>query len=148
MMHFSLGRAALALLATAVLCLSQAAVASAAGGSSANAKLCQKDGWQTVFRADGSRFANEGDCVSYAAHGGMPTSQALSDCQSFGGTYATGKAPELWTCNGFTATDESDYGNKVATLLQDCSAGGGNRESFSFEPPFPTAKTSFACSAT
>ena len=57
-----------------VLALVGAAVAApptgaAAGGNSANAKLCQKDGWKTLYRGDGSTFANQGDCVSYGAHG-------------------------------------------------------------------------------
>jgi hypothetical protein len=54
----------------AVVCLSQAAAALAGGGNSANAKLCQKGGWQTLVRSDGSSFANQGACVSYAAQGG------------------------------------------------------------------------------
>jgi hypothetical protein len=44
--------------------------ASAGGGNSESAKLCQKDGWQNLFRSDGSAFVDEGACVSYAAHGG------------------------------------------------------------------------------
>lgn len=40
-----IGRAALALLAASVFGLSQVAVASATGGNSANAKLCQQGGW-------------------------------------------------------------------------------------------------------
>lgn len=40
------------------------------GGNSANAKLCQKGGWMSLFRQDGSPFASEEDCVSYAAQGG------------------------------------------------------------------------------
>jgi hypothetical protein len=70
MKHFTTGRVAIALLATAVVCLSQAAVASAGGGNSANAKLCQKGGWQALVRSDGSSFASEEQCVSYAAQGG------------------------------------------------------------------------------
>lgn len=31
--------------------------------------LCKKDGWQTVRRADGSSFKNQGDCVSYVQTG-------------------------------------------------------------------------------
>jgi hypothetical protein len=43
-------------------------------GNSGNAKLCQKGGWQSEYRSDGTRFASVGDCVSYAAHGGTLTS--------------------------------------------------------------------------
>lgn len=28
-------------------------------------EACKKDGWKTLFRADGSTFTNQGDCVSY-----------------------------------------------------------------------------------
>ena len=47
--------------------------ATAGGGNSANAKLCQKDGWRNWVQADGSAFKNQGDCVSYAAQGGTLT---------------------------------------------------------------------------
>lgn len=47
-----------------------AATASAGGGNSANAKLCQKDGWQSLYTGNGATFASEEDCVSYAAQGG------------------------------------------------------------------------------
>lgn len=40
------------------------------GGNSANAKLCQKGGWEDLQRSDGTPFANQGACVSYAARGG------------------------------------------------------------------------------
>lgn len=46
--------------------------ASAAGGNSANAKLCQKGAWVNLVRSDGTTFANEEACVSYAAQGGTP----------------------------------------------------------------------------
>jgi len=45
-------------------------VATAIGGNSTNAKLCQKNGWKTLYRSDGSAFANQDACVAYAAKGG------------------------------------------------------------------------------
>ena len=42
----------------------------APGGNSANAKLCQKGGWEDLQRSNGTTFTNQGACVSYAAHGG------------------------------------------------------------------------------
>jgi hypothetical protein len=30
---------------------------------------CKKDGWKMLFRADGSTFKNQGDCVSYVSNG-------------------------------------------------------------------------------
>jgi hypothetical protein len=41
----------------------------AKGGNSNNAKVC-KD-WASLFREDGSTFADRGECVSYAAMGGV-----------------------------------------------------------------------------
>jgi hypothetical protein len=78
----------------AVLALMVAAVAAtpaSAAGNSANAKLCQKGGWKTVFRSDGSGFANQGACVSYAAKGNTiltapPNWQAA--CEQAGGTFS------------------------------------------------------------
>ena len=35
------------------------------GGNSGAAKACQKGGWQTLVRSDGSTFYNQDDCVSY-----------------------------------------------------------------------------------
>jgi len=32
--------------------------------------MCQKDGWKSQHRSNGSAFKNQGDCVSYAATGG------------------------------------------------------------------------------
>ena len=55
--------------ALAVAVSTSVAIASADTGNSANAKLCQKDGWQKWVRADQTAFTNEGDCVSYAAKG-------------------------------------------------------------------------------
>ena len=49
-----------------------------AGGNSDAAHACQNGGWQQLVRADQTPFKNEGDCVSYAAHGGVLTA-ALPD---------------------------------------------------------------------
>jgi hypothetical protein len=43
----------------------------ASGGNSANAKLCQHDGWATLTDATATPFASQGDCVSYGAQGGV-----------------------------------------------------------------------------
>jgi hypothetical protein len=47
-----------------------AATALAGGGNSENAQRCQKDGWASLARSDGTAFKNQGDCVSYGAQGG------------------------------------------------------------------------------
>ena len=53
-----------------VLSLGVATATAAAGGNSANAKICQKGGWMNYQGSDGTQFANQGKCVSYGAHGG------------------------------------------------------------------------------
>jgi hypothetical protein len=45
-------------------------LAFAGGGNSESAKACQS-GWQNLVRQDGTAFKNTGDCVSYAAQGGI-----------------------------------------------------------------------------
>ena len=40
-------------------------------GNSTVAHLCQQGGFANLFRADGTGFANTGDCVSYGAQGGQ-----------------------------------------------------------------------------
>jgi hypothetical protein len=47
------------------------ATATAGGGNSANAKLCQKNGWQTLATATGDTFQSADECTSYAARGGV-----------------------------------------------------------------------------
>ena len=76
--------AVIAFIAVVVVVAIGVETASAADrGNSANAKLCQKDGWGTLVRSDGSSFANQDECVSYAAKGGTlqpkPTCNAGSD---------------------------------------------------------------------
>jgi hypothetical protein len=92
-------------------------------------KTCQKDGWKTVTRLDGSRFANQAQCVAYAARGGtlvaLSTSQLL--CESFGGTFTTGTFPILWHCH-WTSTDS---GPQVDALIEACAVDTEHRVSFS-----------------
>jgi len=61
------------------------ASATADGGNSVNAQLCQKGGWQsTAFTESGGTFGSEAECVAYAAHGGtiasIMVSTALAHC--------------------------------------------------------------------
>ena len=48
----------------------------AAQGNSGAAGLCQKGGWTDWQRTDGTAFANQGACVSYAAQGGTLASSS------------------------------------------------------------------------
>jgi len=47
-------------------------LALAGGGNSDAANACKQGGWQNLVRQDGTGFKNQGDCVSYAAQGGVP----------------------------------------------------------------------------
>ena len=64
--------------ATAAVVAVPLAVAAPGNGNSDNAKLCQKDGWQSLARSEDhtSGFNNQDDCVSYAAHGGKLVEKA------------------------------------------------------------------------
>jgi hypothetical protein len=42
----------------------------AGGGNAANAKQCQKNGWQSLVTSTGSTFGSQQECVAYAATGG------------------------------------------------------------------------------
>jgi hypothetical protein len=64
--------------------------AAAAGGNSANAKLCQHGGWESLMDSTGTAFASQDDCVSTGAHGGAIYALAtltveLCDDQPFDG---------------------------------------------------------------
>jgi hypothetical protein len=47
------------------------AAGAANGGNSANARACQRGGWQHLQTETGGTFRNQGDCVSHAANGGQ-----------------------------------------------------------------------------
>ena len=92
-------------------------------------KACQKDGWTTVTRLDGSRFVTQAECVVYVARGGtlvaLRTSPLL--CESFGGTFTAGTFPILWSCQ-WTSTDS---GPQVDALIEACAVETEHRVSFS-----------------
>jgi hypothetical protein len=54
------------------------------GGNSEAAKACQKGGWQTLVRSDGSAFHNQSDCVSYAALGNVLLPLSSAPCLNGG----------------------------------------------------------------
>lgn len=62
-------------------------------GNSANAKACQKGGWQNLARSETPwlTFNNQGDCVSYGAQGGVihPFVPGSDACLDFGNLAAT-----------------------------------------------------------
>ena len=53
-----------------VLALALGSAASAGGGNSGVAHLCQQGGWQILTTTGGTFFRHQGDCVSYGARGG------------------------------------------------------------------------------
>lgn len=78
--HLTLLTAAVALIALAV----GLATATAGGGNSANAKRCQKNGWQTLVTSTGATFANEDECTAYGARGGVVYPQSAAPCLNGG----------------------------------------------------------------
>jgi hypothetical protein len=110
------------------------AASPARAANDANAKLCQHGGWQAWVRADYTPFLDQGECVSYAAHGGTltaPASAAQTVCESYGGTFGNtnstmGSWPTiLWTCNYLPYVSEDDQQAKFIALADACLAGGG-----------------------
>jgi hypothetical protein len=111
------------------------ATATAGGGNSAIAKMCQKGGWKLLIRSsDGSSFANEEACVSYGAEGGTLIAKTKSqlDCEDLGGTFGPG--PNLtitfpfttvyWVCNGYGTEDTTfdEFYAMTQILSADCFA--------------------------
>jgi hypothetical protein len=53
----------------------------AKGGNSANAKLCQKGGWQELMDSSAAPFASQDQCVSHGAEGGAIYALARIDVE-------------------------------------------------------------------
>jgi hypothetical protein len=129
------------LIVVAVACLALFAVSVATakgGGNSANAKLCQKDGWMNLVRADGTTFASENECVSYGAQGGAisPPSQPRTGaevCASLGGFYQAPNTGQLvWVCDGWSITD---YDSQFAALEAACRFDLGSNYNVTYTHP-------------
>ena len=108
-------------------------------GNSDAAHLCQQNGFAHLFREDGTAFANTGDCVSYAAQGGLLSEKitfsniTLGACNdiTFGYT-VNGVSTDLYTkpydCAPFHSyadvTVQVPVGSTVQVYLRDntCSA--------------------------
>jgi hypothetical protein len=78
-------------------------VALAGGGNSAAAKLCQKNGWQTLQSSSGGAFSSQSACVSYSANGGTLFGPKLTATEN-GCQVAGFEGFDLWTlsASGFT----------------------------------------------
>src|SRR5215475_8998499 len=79
-----------------------------AGGNSDNAQACQQNGWQNLLRQDGTGFKNTGDCVSYAAHGGVlnPRAAAVVPGSEDFSTYDASSKPTTFS---WGTIDSGDY---------------------------------------
>jgi hypothetical protein len=86
------------------------ATAAVAGGNSANAKLCQKDGWQTAQTGAGGGFANEDDCIAYGARRGTVFAPSLS----FAPTHVPEETDSAVSVSGFHPNSKGDL--EITTL--------------------------------
>ena len=100
-----------------------------ASGNSEAAKACQKGGFMEVVGSDGTTFASQGECTSFAAQGGQlqpklapaPTAQQI--CEEAGGTFAVGDGnPIVFSCTIAGTFSEAT----VQALRERCGADGGN----------------------
>jgi hypothetical protein len=66
----TIGKAALALALGATALVVAGGALAAKGGNAANAKLCQKGGWETLMDSSAQPFAGQDACVGYGAEGG------------------------------------------------------------------------------
>jgi hypothetical protein len=91
-------------------------------GNSDAAKACQKGGWQELVREDGTEFMNTGDCVSYAAQGGMlePKPTCVAGSEDFSDD-AEFSQPTTFT----GGTIDTAYGIDGGIFVQGSSWGGG-----------------------
>ena len=107
----------LALIAVAVL-LNVSAVrvhAEPARGEHANPKQCQKEGYLSLFRSDGSRFVSARECTRYAATGGflVAGSAALSEgCNFLNREFFDGG----YTLLGNAGGDQTFYAGETVTV--------------------------------
>jgi hypothetical protein len=91
--------------------------------SSSDPELCKNGGWQNLTTSTGAPFANQGDCVAYAATGGVlyPTPSlvfTVSDCQVLGDHPVLGR---ILTCNGLIVGSGLKPGEAVGL----CDVGFG-----------------------
>jgi len=102
------------------------ATAYAGGGNSANAKLCQKGGWQTLVRSEGGSFASEQDCVAYAAKGGslLPKPSCTAGSEDFSGD-AEFSQPATFAGGTIDTAYGSESGVEGGVYLQGTSYFGG-----------------------
>jgi hypothetical protein len=91
--------------------------ASANGGKSADAHMCNQGGWRNLVRTDGTTFTNVGKCASYAAQGG--TLQPLTGCSVFDTTNSTGSTSATALQTVITNASDGD----AISVMGTCAGG-------------------------
>ena len=120
----------LALVASAVAVGGVSAKPSGDGpGNAPNAKACQKDGWENLVREDGSTFANQDECVSYAAQGGVLQPKPLTPLELCKQQLAAAGLSEPANANYILGTDGDDDFTSQMTEGNDvvCGFGGSDQ---------------------
>jgi hypothetical protein len=119
----SLRRLLIALVTFAFLAVALSAPVTAKVGNSANAKLCQKGGWENWVRQDQTPFANQDDCVAYTAMGGRLTVPAAHLTLS----------PSSWDAGIIYAFGDPQSATQTFTLTND---GGASSEALTVDVAF------------
>ena len=117
------GLAAMGVLAVAVAPASAGPPSAPGPGNSPNAQAC-KDGWQALMRADGTGFANPGECTSYAAKGGTLFNANEAPCLNGGYTNlvtSTGQSfSDQAACVSYVRGGGTLQPKPTGPTLQDC----------------------------
>lgn len=99
-------------------------------GNSANAKACQKGGWQNLARlgSSGEPFSSQGECVSFGARGGV-----IVNLRGLKIDWRT-SADESVRCAGFVSFSGFDDGQYayVATWTEADGSLGGFGDTFAW----------------
>jgi hypothetical protein len=116
----------LAMLAVAAITVTVfGGIAHAGGGSSSAATDCAHGGWRSLHRSDGTAFENQGDCVSYAAHGGSFEAPCLDGVGSNPDARLTGPIDTFQNGTGYSSQDGTCTGSilvPLETIVSDADA--------------------------
>jgi hypothetical protein len=110
----ALGAASITLLALALVAPAGAAAKDGGKGKhhghtrKAAMQVCKKGGWKTVEKEDGSRFKNQGRCVSYQVRGGHVTTMEP------GLTVTAAASADLLTCEVTVAVKDLDVNTEYS----------------------------------
>ena len=114
-------------LAVAVSVVGAGPAFAAKGGNNDAANLCQHGGW----RAFGTLFANQGDCVNDGAKGSAPFGTAgKAACDGIGGTFTSDATS--WSCS--YDTNFSGLPENPPALQTACNADRGMLDTSAIAP--------------